>query len=920
MRPIYKAFLFSLVVFLLSFLPLLADQTGSKPDLKTPSGEIDLLRERGFKPAPFPYVEPFVFPQDELARRRDVSFPNSTVAPLTLAEHRVMKAIIDDFLVNDDIIGGCNQTYPAIARNPSGNFVITWGDVRNLNYDIYAQRYDSSGTPVGASFKVNDDTGTQGQATPAVAMDAYGNFVITWDDDRNGNSDIYAQKYYLSGEPIDSNFKVNDDTGTSDQARPDIAIDGSGNFVVTWDDGRSGNSDIYAQRYNSSGAPVGANFKVNDDTGTVTQGAPSIAMNYSGDYVITWDDDRNGNSDIYAQRYDFPGTPLGSNFKVNDDIGTQTQAISDVAMDTYGNFVITWSDGRNISTTFVDIYAQRYDSLGAPIGANFRVDDDAVGFMQIWSAICMDSSGNFVITWRDHRNWNEDIYAQRYSPSGTPLGVNFKVNDDAGTAYQRWPDIAIDGSGNFVITWEDYRNGNGNLDIYAQRYDFSGTPVGANFKVNDDIGTSDQVRPDIAMDGSGNFVVTWDDGRNGNIDIYAQIYNTLSTPLGSNFKVNDDAGTVTQGAPSIAMNYSGGYVITWDDGRSGNSDIYVQRYNSSGTPLGSNLKVNDDVGTAWQGSPNIAMDVTGSSVVTWRDDRNGPDIYAQRYYLSGERIGSNFKVNDDAGTAYQGSPAIAIYGYGSFIIAWQDKRNGNYDIYTQRYDAAATPLGTNFKVNDDADTAVQEYPTIATDSSGNFVVAWVDYRNGNSDIYAQRYDAAATPLGTNFKVNDDAGTTPQYFPDIDMNDYGDFVIVWEDYPYDNPDIFAQRYNPSGNPLDSNYLIPNPGYAAFHQQLPAVAVNGCNISFAWMDNRRAKGWDIYAKVTDWLWTIYCGDANGDSKVTVSDVVYLVNYLFKGGPAPDPIQKANVNCNDTVSVSDVVYLVNYLFKGGPKAHCR
>lgn len=59
----------------------------------------------------------------------------------------------------------------------------------------------------------------------------------------------------------------------------------------------------------------------------------------------------------------------------------------------------------------------------------------------------------------------------------------------------------------------------------------------------------------------------------------------------------------------------------------------------------------------------------------------------------------------------------------------------------------------------------------------------------------------------------------------------------------------------------------------------------------------------------------GDANGDGKVTVSDVVFLVNYLFKGGPVPLPFLSGDANCDTKVTISDVVYLVNYLFKGGP-----
>jgi hypothetical protein len=59
----------------------------------------------------------------------------------------------------------------------------------------------------------------------------------------------------------------------------------------------------------------------------------------------------------------------------------------------------------------------------------------------------------------------------------------------------------------------------------------------------------------------------------------------------------------------------------------------------------------------------------------------------------------------------------------------------------------------------------------------------------------------------------------------------------------------------------------------------------------------------------------GDPNGDRTVTVSDVIYLINYLFKGGPGPSPLLSGDADCNGEVNISDVIYLINYLFKGGP-----
>ncbi|MCJ7458941.1 MAG: SBBP repeat-containing protein, partial [candidate division Zixibacteria bacterium] len=59
----------------------------------------------------------------------------------------------------------------------------------------------------------------------------------------------------------------------------------------------------------------------------------------------------------------------------------------------------------------------------------------------------------------------------------------------------------------------------------------------------------------------------------------------------------------------------------------------------------------------------------------------------------------------------------------------------------------------------------------------------------------------------------------------------------------------------------------------------------------------------------------GDGNCDCRITVSDVVYLVNFLFKGGSPPCTLQAGDPNCDRWVTVSDIVYLINYLFKGGP-----
>jgi hypothetical protein len=63
----------------------------------------------------------------------------------------------------------------------------------------------------------------------------------------------------------------------------------------------------------------------------------------------------------------------------------------------------------------------------------------------------------------------------------------------------------------------------------------------------------------------------------------------------------------------------------------------------------------------------------------------------------------------------------------------------------------------------------------------------------------------------------------------------------------------------------------------------------------------------------------GDANGDRMLDITDIVYLMNYLFVGGPAPETLAAGDANCDGVVDDADVIYLINYLFASGPAPQC-
>jgi hypothetical protein len=130
----------------------------------------------------------------------------------------------------------------------------------------------------------------------------------------------------------------------------------------------------------------------------------------------------------------------------------------------------------------------------------------------------------------------------------------------------------------------------------------------------------------------------------------------------------------------------------------------------------------------------------------------------------GATWGINYRVNDDVATTSQSNPVIETDGAGNTYALWEDARNGNPDIYFA-YRSSEGTWGANVKVNDDAGTAMQYMPALAVDESGNAYALWADWRNGDPDIYFA-YRPAGGNWQTNVRLNDDPGTEAQLHPDI----------------------------------------------------------------------------------------------------------------------------------------------------------
>ena len=381
---------------------------------------------------------------------------------------------------------------------------------------------------------------------------------------------------------------------------------------------------------------------------------------------------------------------------------------------------------------------------------DFLVNDDGGHSVQNNPRIAVAGDHTFVITWVDKREGTNDIYLQRYGADGMPIARNRKINDDANASYQFEPAIAVDLSGLYSIVWKDFRNSiyPFDPDIYFQRFDSSLTELGVNRNLTTEYPDSTKETPDIALGAHGRGVVVWADYRNQNWDIYGQIIDASGSLIGSNFMVNDDAGTNQQHAPRVAISPEGWFVVTWYDNRNGNDDIYVRRYDSLGSPLSANIKVNADAQSARQAFPDVATDAAGHFTVVWVDWRNGvypanPDIYAKKYDTMMTSATGEIRINTDNGITAQREPSIASDRKGNVAIIWSDSASGSWDISGQMIDADGIVREANFRANSYTDS-LQLRPDVALDGMYRYIT-WSDNRNGNLDIYAsiQKYNDPA---------------------------------------------------------------------------------------------------------------------------------------------------------------------------------
>ena len=443
-------------------------------------------------------------------------------------------------------------------------------------------------------------------------------------------------------------------------------------------------------RWSSEGVPVCAAPGI--------QHRSSIAVDGIGGVILAWEDYRAGETDIniYAQRMDRDGTLRWGPDGILICGAPSNQFQPEVISDTRGEAIIIWSDNRNGNS---DIYAQRVDMAGNSLWAQDVVPLCTESSDQYSQKAVGDGNGGAVVSWTDNRGFNggtnQDIYSQsidrngslRWTQSGVPICTL------EGMEYPQ--EMASDGNGGAIITWTHERP-EFDYTVRVQRVDKNGDTRWAENGLVICPASSDQFEPVVVTDDAGGAVVAWNDMRDGAPGIYMQ---RVDKDGGNTW---DEAGVRVSDLgdnPSITGNGTGGAIASWDSNSSEIPVVCAQSVDSSGSPLWaargvplSNASESNEVG-------GIVTDGDGGAIITWHPPIVDvsyllyPGILAQRVDSSGNALWTPGGDSVCVAAGGKKDPAMAPDGAGGAFISWTDDRSGNLDIYAQR--VANTPPETS---------------------------------------------------------------------------------------------------------------------------------------------------------------------------------------------------------------------------------
>jgi len=350
--------------------------------------------------------------------------------------------------------------------------------------------------------------------------------------------------------------------------------------------------------------------------------------------------------------------------------------------------------------------------------------------------IAVLGSGGYVVVWQSAQQDGsaDGVFGRIYGADGSALAGEIQLNAFTQGA-QSAPAVAALPGGGFVAVWQSLQQDGDNWGVFGRVFSNSGTAAQPETVLNTAT-AGDQSAPDVAALPGGDFLAAW--GGHNDQDQYgvsARLFSTNGSPKGMSKEATSNKNGDAH-HPAVAVLADGGFVIAWDVTGQGNFGLEVKarRFDGSGLPLAGELSVNTTT-SGDQLAPSAAALGDGGFVVAWQgQDSSGTGVVAQVFTSQGIKKGSELILNSTTLLA-QGSPSLCSFSSGGFLGVWtsdgQDK--SGLGVIARTFDSNTLP--SSFELTANLFTqGEQSGPTCATLPDGSFLVAWHSVGQDSSDL------------------------------------------------------------------------------------------------------------------------------------------------------------------------------------------
>lgn len=426
----------------------------------------------------------------------------------------------------DDAVSVAGQDVNGVqtASDNNGNVLVVWQQSNGATQQIYLSEY-RDGVWTHPTDLAGDAVSVGGQYAfpPRVAMDDNGTALVVWQQYDGAYYRIYTSEYRggVWTHPADLSDAIS--PAGSNAYNPSVALDNNGNAVIAWGQYDGGNYRVYKSEYRN-GSWSHPSDLTTDAISLAGENAysPKVALSANGAALIVWEQFDGVNFRIHMSEYRGGVWNHPADFDLDAlSLGGQDAAAPQVAVDASGDALIVWQqlDGSN-----VQIFRSEYRSGGWTHPVNLADFISNVGQNAGAPQVAMAANGDAVIVWSQVDGTYDRIYLREYRNSGWTTSFTLAApsvsipGQNAGN-----PQVAMNGSGATVVTWQQ-SDGN-DLRIYhsAYRNGSWSHPVSRYDGILSPIG-SDATAPRVALDDQGDTTIVWQQSDGSHQQVYVAVY------------------------------------------------------------------------------------------------------------------------------------------------------------------------------------------------------------------------------------------------------------------------------------------------------------------------------------------------------------------------------------------------------------